>query len=308
MGYAFISYSTKNQSEGDSVRALFNKKGIKTWMAPYDIPAGSGYASEITQAIKNCACFVLLLSKSAQSSMWVDKEVERALSHKKSVIVIQLEDIILNDSFEFYLGNCQIQSVKKIDENADGFQKILDAVVALTGRELTVKQTENGGTQKKKEIPIQTSPRQKKAITALHFIDGFALLCIIAGIVLLVKSENVFLPLAVFVGILLTLSVSTIIETAILIKAKKACGATEDADESFGVLSVLCALLGILSIIFFFLGSPFELYALAFSATILLHSLLATVFFRQTELKDAVFGYDIIFGILTVVAVLVYLL
>ena len=44
MGYAFISYSTKNQSAADAMRALFNKHDIDTWMAPYDIPAGSEYA------------------------------------------------------------------------------------------------------------------------------------------------------------------------------------------------------------------------------------------------------------------------
>ncbi len=308
MGYAFISYSTKNQAEGDAVRALFNRKGIKTWMAPYDIPAGSGYAAEISQAIKNCACLVLLLSKSAQNSTWVDKEVERALAHKKSVIVIQLEDIILNNSFEFYLGNCQIQPVKKIDEAAEDFQKILDAVVALTGTELSTSQANTDKPQKKKVIPITPSPKQKKAITALHFIDGFAFLCIIAGIILLVKSENVFVPLSVFAGILLTLSISTIIETAILKKAKKACGATEDADDPVGYLSVLHFLIGILNIVFFFLSSTFQLYALTFSASILLHNLLTTVFFGQDELKDVAIVYDVISGIMTAVAVLVYFL
>ena len=74
MGYAFISYSTKNQQMADSFRTLFNQKGIKTWMAPGDIPFGSTYTSTINRAIKEASCFVLLLSESAQCSKWVPKE------------------------------------------------------------------------------------------------------------------------------------------------------------------------------------------------------------------------------------------
>lgn len=44
MGYAFISYSSKNKSLADSMRQLLNKNNIASWMAPYDIPAGSKYA------------------------------------------------------------------------------------------------------------------------------------------------------------------------------------------------------------------------------------------------------------------------
>ena len=52
MGYAFISYCTKNQTAADAFRDLFIEYGIDTWMAPYDIPAGSKYAGVITNAIR----------------------------------------------------------------------------------------------------------------------------------------------------------------------------------------------------------------------------------------------------------------
>lgn len=112
MGYAFISYSTKNQTSADAMRELFRKNGIDTWMAPYDIPAGSKYAAVITQAIRDCGCFVLLLTNESQSSEAVDSEVElAALTFKKSIITVQLENVILNDSFTFYIHNKQIIAV-----------------------------------------------------------------------------------------------------------------------------------------------------------------------------------------------------
>ena len=53
MGYAFISYSTRNQSLADAMQDLLKDCGIETWMAPGDIPAGSKSAQVINRAVKN---------------------------------------------------------------------------------------------------------------------------------------------------------------------------------------------------------------------------------------------------------------
>ncbi len=318
MGYTFISYSTKNQAEGDAVRNLFHKKGIRTWMAPYNIPVGSGYAAEIAQAIKNCACFVLLLSKSSQDSMWVDKEVERALSHKKSVIVIQLEDIILNDSFEFYLGNCQIQSVKKIDENAEGFRKILEAVIALAGTELAkspavhveppLQEMETEQPSEALEADngaVPLSARERGLVTALRWVDGLALLAVVAGIILLVKSSSVYAPLCVFLGIHTLLSLSTIAETMILTRARKRSGGTGEIDSALSTLMLLHLAIGITCIVFFFLGAVFTLYAFAFSVAVLVHYIL-TMLLVKGDWSDIGLVFLIIFGVLTIISIVVY--
>ena len=133
MGYAFISYCTKNQTSADAMRELFNRHNIDTWMAPYDIPAGSKYAAVITKAIRECGCFVLLLSNDSQASEAVDSEVElAALTFKKSIITVELEKVILNDSFTFYIHNKQIIAVHNIDENSHEVKQVLDAVRAYT--------------------------------------------------------------------------------------------------------------------------------------------------------------------------------
>lgn len=135
MGYAFISYSSKNQASADALRNLLNGKGVKTWMAPGDIPVGSSYMKEINVALKNCACLVLLLSNAAQGSQWVIKEVERAIAYKKPLIPVQIEDVILNDDFEFILGTCQVAAVQKIDPDSDAAKKVLSRIMAITGTE-----------------------------------------------------------------------------------------------------------------------------------------------------------------------------
>jgi len=127
-GYVFISYSSKNKDTAEAIRNVLHKNGIKSWMAPMDIPTGSNYAKVINKAIKNCSCLLLLLTKSAQESIWVPKEVERALNYKKTIIPVQLEDVVLNDEFEFYISTSQILPVHKIDESSPPIQDLLHIV------------------------------------------------------------------------------------------------------------------------------------------------------------------------------------
>ena len=145
MGYAFISYCTKNQTAADTIRELFRKNGIATWMAPYDIPAGSKYATVISRALKDCSCLVLMLTNDSQNSTWVSKEVERAISYKKVIIPIQLEDVVLNDEFEFYISTDQIVAVNRIEESSAEIKSILTSVIACTGQDIDTAEKSGGG-------------------------------------------------------------------------------------------------------------------------------------------------------------------
>lgn len=133
MGYAFISYSSKNQQMADSFKSLFNQNGIETWMAPGDIPFGSTYTSTINHAIKESSCFVLLFSENAQLSIWVKRETERAVSYGKPVFPIMLDDIAMNDDFEFLLSMSQALAIRKIDKNDENIKRLLQAVITYTG-------------------------------------------------------------------------------------------------------------------------------------------------------------------------------
>ena len=133
MGYAFISYSTKNQEFANSFRNLFNQQNIHTWMAPGDIPPGETYTSIINNAIKNASCFIILLSESAQNSQWVPKETERAVNYGKSIFTIKLDDVPMNDSFEIMLSSSQAVAVRRINKDDENIQKLLTAVKTYTG-------------------------------------------------------------------------------------------------------------------------------------------------------------------------------
>ena len=129
-GYAFISYSSKNYIEAETMRAILNESGIKTWMAPGDIPVGKKYAQVINRAIKNCSCFVLILSDEAQSSVWVPKEIDRAVHYKKPIFPVKIKETSLNDEFEFYLSTDQLVLIKKLEKSNEILKKMLASISA----------------------------------------------------------------------------------------------------------------------------------------------------------------------------------
>lgn len=130
-GYVFISYSSKNQSSADAMRNLLKNHGFRTWMAPYDVPAGHSYAQVINKSIRKCSCFVLLLTEDSQKSPMVVREVERAAHYGKPIVPVQLENVILSDEFEFYISRDHIVAINKIDENSENVRNILKSVRAF---------------------------------------------------------------------------------------------------------------------------------------------------------------------------------
>ena len=140
MGYAFISYSSKDQEKANAIRSIFLNNNISCWMAPYDIPAGTKYAFVINDAIKDAACLVLLFTNASQQSIFVEKEVERAVANGKPIITMELERVVLNSGYQFYLGNQQIIATPKINEDDENFQRALQGIAAFTGRTDTLKE------------------------------------------------------------------------------------------------------------------------------------------------------------------------
>lgn len=175
MGYALISYSTKNQLAADTVCSLLKSNGIRVWMAPADIPAGDRYGRIINQAIKKASCVILILTEDAQHSIWVPKELERAVSYGKTIIPLQLEDIILNDEFSLYISSYQFVPVQKIDEDSDAIQKLLLAAKRLCENdpdsEAQIHGIENENTAPASE-KIKTSFAESAFQLGLHFAYG----------------------------------------------------------------------------------------------------------------------------------------
>ena len=100
----FISHSSKDKAIADQICQHLESDGIKCWIAPRDLKAGSDWTEGIIQGIDSCRLFVLVFSASANSSEHVRREVATAFSLGLAVIPFRAENINPSGSLGYFLG------------------------------------------------------------------------------------------------------------------------------------------------------------------------------------------------------------
>ncbi len=133
----FVSYSSEDRKLVNTIVQMMKDEQIAYWKAPEMIPAGSSYAREIPRAIKECEVFLLVLSRTSQRSIWVEKEIDSAISHRKTIIPFQIDDVPLNDTFKFYLNN--VQMISYVMDKEDAFCELKKQLKQLLKKEEDVK-------------------------------------------------------------------------------------------------------------------------------------------------------------------------
>jgi len=101
----FISYSSHDKAIADATCAKLENRGIRCWIAPRDVLAGTEYGASIVDAIGACQVFVVIFSAHANASPQVKREVERAVSKGKIIVPLRIEDILPTGAMELALSN-----------------------------------------------------------------------------------------------------------------------------------------------------------------------------------------------------------
>lgn len=115
----FLSHSSKDADIARRICEQLEKNGIKCFIAPRDIRPGKEYAEEIINGMDESAAVVLLMSKNANSSPHVLREVEHAVSGGIPILVYKIEDVALSKSMEYFLMTHQWVSSKPQEDFAD---------------------------------------------------------------------------------------------------------------------------------------------------------------------------------------------
>jgi adenylate cyclase len=100
----FLSYAAADKDAALAVLAGLEKQGIRCWIAPRDIPAGSEYGQQIVDALKACRVFVVVFSTGANASPHVRREVERAVSLDRTIVPFRVEDVTPTGAMEYCLS------------------------------------------------------------------------------------------------------------------------------------------------------------------------------------------------------------
>ena len=133
----FISHSSQDADTASKICEKLEKAGHSCFIAPRDIRSGHEYAEEIIDGIDRSGVMLLLLSKTANSSPHVLREVERAVSKKINIVVYKLEEVELTKSMEYFL-----MAHQWINEKLDkGYDEIISCINKLESE----RAAENGG-------------------------------------------------------------------------------------------------------------------------------------------------------------------
>ncbi len=96
MSQIFISYSRHDQDIVYAVANELRTKGFEVWTDVTGIRGGATWLFEIQKAIVQSQMILVLWSKAAHESQWVEREIIYALDHQKTIVPILLDDTKLN--------------------------------------------------------------------------------------------------------------------------------------------------------------------------------------------------------------------
>jgi hypothetical protein len=119
----FISHSSKDQVTASAICQQLESAGIRSWIAPRDIPAGSDWTEGIIEGFESCRVFVLVFSEGANVSEHVRREVAKAVTLGLAVIPFRIEDAAPHGSLAYFLG-----TVHWLDAVTASMEKHLEAL------------------------------------------------------------------------------------------------------------------------------------------------------------------------------------
>ena len=123
----FISYTTANAAEANSLVAFLESKDVSCYIAPRDVDPGTPYASNILHAIDNAHVVILVASEAINNSDHVLNELDVIVAKKKFFIPFFIEEYEMNDDYRYYLGRTQ-RIIAYPGEISGYFNKLYEAI------------------------------------------------------------------------------------------------------------------------------------------------------------------------------------
>ena len=122
----FISYANADRSVADSLVERIEETGVRCWIAPRDEVPGLRYGDVIDEAVEQATVVIVLFSRSALESEWVNREVELAAALHKTIVPVRVDDVALRGQMRLLLNN-----LHWIDLHADRAQGIRQVVASV---------------------------------------------------------------------------------------------------------------------------------------------------------------------------------
>lgn len=105
MKNAFISHASADRDLAEKISEMLEARGIECWIAPRDLVPGRDYGEEIIRGIEETSATILILSENANSSTFVKKEIERAVSKSKPVFPVRIRQVMPSPGLELFISS-----------------------------------------------------------------------------------------------------------------------------------------------------------------------------------------------------------
>lgn len=128
----FISHSSKDKAIADAICARLEGAGVRCWIAPRDIIAGTEWTAAIMEAIRGSRIMVLVFSNHANESSQVQREVQQAFQKELLVIPFRIDGVVASDQLGYYLSG-----VHWLDAMTPPMERHLDDLLKLIKSVLT---------------------------------------------------------------------------------------------------------------------------------------------------------------------------
>ncbi len=129
MSKVFISYNRDDHAFVDRLTEDLAESGHEVWIDRKDISAGSGRRQSISQAIRSCRAFVLVLSRKSVAATNVIKELSIADTHRRYIVPLLIDDVEIPPEMEYQLADLQL-----IDFRTDVYERGLGRLLAALDR------------------------------------------------------------------------------------------------------------------------------------------------------------------------------
>lgn len=131
-------------------------------MAPESITPGSSYTIEIPRGIKKCKILLLLLSENAQTSPWVQKELDTAISRGKIIIPFTIEKCDIAEAFEFMLSN--VQRWNAYEEMSENLERLVLQIQEILGIDAELAKQKETEEEQEEELPEEPEEEQEEEL------------------------------------------------------------------------------------------------------------------------------------------------
>ncbi len=101
----FISHSHDDKAIADAVCAILESDGLRCWIAPRDIRPGQTWGGSIFKAISESTAMVIILSRNANTSTHVMREVELAVKNQVVIVPFRTDNSESTEDLAYFLSS-----------------------------------------------------------------------------------------------------------------------------------------------------------------------------------------------------------